>query len=103
MGIPLGFGLLWEIIVPKIIEISERVGCKYLYLFAVDKSDGEETINSKRLVKYYRNEFIFHECRDGIKLVKPDYDNYCYGLIQEISSLEKNRENVWEEYSVVTM
>lgn len=32
VDIPLGFGIFWEIIVPIIIDITKRVGCKYVYL-----------------------------------------------------------------------
>lgn len=98
---PLGFGLFWEVIVPRIIEIASKVGCKYLYLFAANDSKTCDDPNVKKLVRYYKNELKFHECGTGVKLVKPDYDNYCYGLIQEIALLGKNRSAVWEEFSDV--
>lgn len=99
IGIPLGFGLFWEVIVPRIIDITKQVGCKYLYLFAADRT--EENIPSKKLISYYKNNLKFLECGEGIKLVKPEYDNYCYGLIQKVAELENNRETVWNEFSDV--
>ena len=41
----------------------------------------------------------FSECDEGIKFVKPEYDNYCYGLVQPVSKLESNREAIWHEFS----
>lgn len=100
IGVPLGFGLFWEKIVPIIENISNMIGCKYVYLFAADDSrkvDG----NVKKLVRYYKNDFKFYECDESVKLVKPDYDNFCYGLIQRVSDLKKNRNAIWEEFSDV--
>lgn len=99
LGVPLGFGLFWEVIVPLIIKISEQVGCKYLYLFAADKTDTSNENKLRKLVSYYKNVLKFSECDEEIKLVKPKYDNYCYGLIQKIDLLESNRIAVWNEFS----
>ena len=38
---------------------------------------------------------------DDLVIVKPDYDEDCYGLIQKVSMLEHNREAVWHEFSDV--
>lgn len=43
----------------------------------------------KKLVRYYKNDFKFYECDESMKLVKPDYDNYCYGLVQQVNDLKK--------------
>ena len=97
----LGFGIFWEKIVPIVLEVATKVGCKYLYLFAADKTNNEENPNTKKLVSYYKNELKFHECGDELKFVKPKYDNTCYGLVQEISELRINRNIAWEEFSDV--
>ena len=99
VGIPLGFGLFWEIVVPIIIDITKQVGCKYVYLFAADKTEGQDEIGMKKLISHYKNNFKFSECDEGIKFVKPEYDNHCYGLIQKVSKLESNREAIWHEFS----
>ena len=102
VGIPLGFGLFWEKIVPILLEITKQMGCKYIYLFAADKTEEFEASNVKKLVRYYKNAFKFYECdEDNLIIVKPDYDLDCYGLIQEVSKLEKNRNAVWHEFSDV--
>jgi hypothetical protein len=102
VGIPLGFWLFWEQIVPTILDITKRVGCKYIYLFAADRTEEFEVSDMKKLVRYYKNAFKFYECdEDDLIIVKPEYDEYCYGLIQEVSKLEKNRDAVWHEFSDV--
>ena len=99
VDIPLGFGIFGEIIVPVIIDITKKVGCKYVYLFAADKTEGQNEIDMKKLISHYKNNFKFSECDEGIKFVKPEYDNHCYGLIQRVSKLESNREAIWHEFS----
>ncbi|MEY8413865.1 hypothetical protein AALB51_21910, partial [Lachnospiraceae bacterium 62-26] len=96
-GISLGFGVFWELIVPLICEITERVGCKYIYLFAADQTDDEEV---RRLVQYYKNELKFTDVED-MMLIKPYYDTDCLGLIQSVSDLYYHREAVWEEFADV--
>ena len=102
LGVPFGFGIFWEIIVPKLLEITKEIGCKYIYLFAADKSEEFGNHDIKKLVSYYKNAFKFYESEDDdLTIVKPDYDENCYGLIQEVSMLQKNREAVWHEFSDV--
>ncbi len=102
LGIPFGFGVFWEVIVPKLLEITKVVGCKYIYLFAADKSEEFGDCDIKKLVRYYKSAFKFYECDDDdLLIVKPDYDEDCYGLIQEVNRLEVNREAVWHEFSDV--
>ena len=35
----LGVYIFWEIIVPHLLEIAEKVGCKYIYLFVADNTE----------------------------------------------------------------
>jgi len=99
--VPLGFGLFWEQIVPLLVAITDQVGCRYVYLYAADNTDDSEEKDARKLIAYYKNALKFSECYEGIKLVKPEYDNYCYGLIQKIVELKLNREAVWHEFSDV--
>lgn len=92
---PIGFGVFGEIIAPLVCKINEKIGCKYLYLFAADKTN----INNKMdLVEYYKGSLKFSDVED-VTVVKPDYDIGCYSLYQEISELAKNREIVWQQFS----
>ena len=97
--IPLGFGIFWEVIVPTVIDITKKIGCKYLYLYAADKTEQKDTIEVKKLISHYKSNFKFSECDEGIKFIKPEYDNYCDGLVQLISELQNNREAIWHEFS----
>ena len=95
---PLGFGIFWEIIVPLIIDITKHIGCQYIYLFAADKSDENIKLEDRKLISYYKTNFKFSECEDEIKLIKPEYDEYCYGLVQKVSDLKINKEAIWHEF-----
>lgn len=97
VDVPLGFGLFWEVIVPLVYEIINKIGCKYLYLFAADNTSDEEV---KKLVQYYKNELKFSDVED-MMLIKPYYDKGCLGLVQAVSDLQDNRNAVWEEFSDV--
>lgn len=102
LGVLFGFGIFWEKIVPELLGNTKGIGCKYIYLFAADKSEEFGDADIKRLVAYYKNAFKFYESEDDdLIIVKPDYDENCYGLIQEVNMLEKNREAVWHEFSDV--
>lgn len=95
--LPLGFGLFWEIIVPRIIEITNMVGCEYLYLFAADRSDNPD---DKKLISYYKDSLSFCELEgEGVILLKPEYDNNCMGLLQNAQCLQTSREDAWERYA----
>lgn len=95
----LGFGLFWEQIVPLILEVSEMVGCQYLYLFAADNPEAAKERGLSTLVRYYKEALKFYESyEDNLIIIKPSYDNFCHGLVQEISQLRTNREAVWKEY-----
>lgn len=94
---PLGFGLFWEKIVPRIIEITNMVGCEYLYLFAADRSDNPD---DKKLISYYKDSLSFCELEgEGVILLKPEYDNNCTGLLQNAQCLQTSRDYAWERYA----
>lgn len=116
----LGVFVFWEKIVPHLLEISEKVGCKYVYLFAADNSDStsdekEETIlwtqdydpyeeeiekesNVRSLVSYYINELKFTYVTN-YKILKPHFERMCYTLVQEVDMLQRNREMVWQSHT----
>ncbi|MGP1488322.1 MAG: hypothetical protein ACTTIX_03900 [Peptoanaerobacter stomatis] len=86
----MGAYVFWGIIAPKIISISKIIGAKYVYLFAAASSDSN-------LIKYYRNVLKFSDSEYTV--FKPDYDEYCYTLIQEISKLQDNKNTIINECS----
>ena len=48
LDFPLGFGIFWEVIVPRILEITEHIGCQYLYLFAADHMEQADSKTSRK-------------------------------------------------------
>ena len=119
----LGVYIFWEIIVPHLLEIAEKVGCKYIYLFAADNTEqAENGVESPpiwtpdydpyadevedevakeevhTLVNYYINELKFRYV-SMYKILKPHYERRCYTLVQEVESLQCNRESVWQSHT----
>lgn len=116
----LGVYVFWEMIVPHLLEIAEKVGCKYIYLFAADNTDQTQKVvdappmwtpdydpyayedenevaneEIRTLVNYYINELKFRYV-SKYKILKPHYERRCYTLIQDVESLQSNRESVWQ-------
>lgn len=118
----LGVFVFWELIVPKILEISDNVGCKYIYLFAADNSENEKNIQPqnlyeenfededkitennvvRKLVEYYMHELKFNNVTQ-YKILKPHYERNCYTLVQEVANLQYNRKLVWESHTTDKM
>ena len=81
-------------------QFGTEKGSDATVLFAADKSDKEEK-DVKSLVSYYKSDYKFRECDEEFKLIKPDYDGHCYGLIQEVKLLSTNKEAAWNEFSKI--
>lgn len=94
--VSLGFGLFWEVIVPHILKVTNSVGCKYLYLFAAEQQ--KEQGKPQKLLQYYKTALKFSDV-EGINIIKPSYDKYCYGMIQSIADLRENKETIWKGFS----
>ena len=115
----LGVFVFWEMIVPHLLEIASKVGCKYIYLFAADNSeeeikikeapmwtpdydpfddeDQEEGAEFHKLVNYYINELKFRYVTK-YKILKPHFERTCFTLVQDVDSLQSNRESVWASH-----
>lgn len=94
--IPIGFGIFWEVIVPQICKVADLIGCKYVYLFAADKTGVDAEV--KKLLEYYKRDLKFSDIQN-LMIIKPHYDISCVGVMQDISKLRKNRDDVWEEFA----
>ena len=104
------------------MEIAEKVGCKYIYLFAADNTEQTEKVDNappmwtpdydpyadedenednqeklRTLVNYYINELKFRYV-SKYKILKPHYERRCFTLVQEVESLQSNRESVWQSH-----
>lgn len=116
----LGVYVFWEMIVPHLLDISEKVGCKYIYLFAADNSEktekvsevpmwtpdydpyseddeNEEEVEIHKLVNYYINELKFRYVTK-YKILKPHFERTCFTLVQNVDDLQSNREQVWASH-----
>lgn len=117
----LGVYVFWEMIVPHLLEIADKVGCKYIYLFAADNSEKKEEnlseapmwtpdydpysdedeksekVEIHKLVNYYINELKFRYVTK-YKILKPHFERTCFTLVQEVDDLQKNRESVWQSH-----
>lgn len=97
--IPFGVGLFWEHIAPLVIDISDKVGCRYLYLFAADLTDNSNNMGNvnRKLLDYYRINLKF-QFDDTLYFIKPEYDRGCWCLCQSISDLNENKLWVWKQF-----
>lgn len=95
---PTGAYVFWEYIVPLVLNVKAVVGCKFLYLYAADKSKGRTLIN------YYKDVLCFKEkdeFDDDLGMRIPKYDNGCKGLIQYVDKLPENKEATYNKYGIL--
>lgn len=81
----------WHYIVPKVIELNNIIGSKYLYLFAADSTD------DRTLVNYY-NDLLFEQNKE-VSTIKPYYDFSCIFMCQEIANLKDSREHFFNNFN----
>lgn len=88
-----GISIFWNIIIPRIKELVQIVGCEYLYLFAADDdADGE-------LVNYYKTKLYF---QTPVKLGanKPSFDYECFFLCQRVNELLRHHQEFYDNFNV---
>lgn len=97
---PIGLQTFWFAAVPRILEVSDIIGCKYAYLFAADKDYRLSSVDRYSLIEYYKNSFLFNGMiDDALAVIRPKYDEFCYEMYCEISELRNNRYVVWDRYA----
>lgn len=88
----MGECVFWHLIVPKLLQLQEIVGCQYIYLFAADKSyDGD-------LISYYKQVLRFNHPIE-LSANKPEYDFMCLFLCQAINDLKEGQTNFYESFN----
>lgn len=94
LGLPQlrGTIIFWYFVVPMILEALKYVGSQYVFLFAADKSKDE------KLVRYYEDQLNFKR-PDELATAKPFYDFTCKFMCHEISTLEKERDEFFENFN----
>ena len=79
----MGKVFFWWFIVPKMIEISQLIGCEYAYLFAADDDpDGD-------LVRYYEDALHFRKLTH-LGTIKPYYDMNCFFMGRRLFSVDED-------------
>lgn len=88
---PIGATLFWYKVMPIIKEVSQKIGCVYVSLFAADASlDG--TDRKQILLSYYENALKFKQ-DSNLRTLKPKYDWECIFLCQKVSELCREEED----------
>ena len=88
-----GITIFWEVMIQKIKEVVNLVGCEYLYLFAAD-DDADGT-----LVNYYKTKLQF-ETPVKLGSNKPSFDYGCFFLCQRVNVLLRHQIEFYNNYNV---
>lgn len=88
----LGSTLFWNFIIEKAIQVSELVGCEYLYLFAADSTPDHFLVN------YYKGSMKFKEDLKVLSL-QPKFDFRCTFLCNTIVDFKSGRENFFSHFN----
>lgn len=88
----IGLTLFWHFIIPKVIQVSDLIGCEYLYLFAADGTP------DRFLVNHYKN---FMGLREDMNVlaIQPIYDFRCTFLCNTISALKDEMCNFYDHFN----
>jgi predicted house-cleaning noncanonical NTP pyrophosphatase (MazG superfamily) len=84
--------IFWYFVVPMVMEAIKYVGSQYLFLFAADRSKDE------KLVRYYEDQLNFTR-PDELATAKPFYDFTCRFMCHDISSLEIERKDFFDNFN----
>lgn len=84
--------IFWYFVVPQILNALKYVGCQYVFLFAADKSKEE------KLVRYYENQLNFQRPEE-LATAKPFYDFTCKFMCHDVSTLEREREEFFNNFN----
>lgn len=93
---PIGATLFWYKILPIIKEVSDKIGCVYVTLFAADATLDQEYGN-RNLLSYYENAFKFQN-DSSLSALKPYYDWKCIFLCQKILTLCEEEKSFKENF-----
>ncbi len=90
----LGITLFWNFIVDKAIQVSQLIGCEYLYLFAADCTPDHFLVN------HYK---IFMGFREDLKVLslQPKFDFRCTFLCNTIEAFKDGRESFFDHFNDV--
>lgn len=95
--IPFGFLVFWIYVIPIVEGVANKIGCRYIYIYAADQSEKKEQAS---LIAHYRTNFGFHDAED-LRFIRPHYDENCYGMVQSLKEVAENRDKIWEQFADV--
>ena len=81
LSVKTGEFIFWNLILPMVRDVAEKVACKDLFVFA---------INTKEMIHYYKNRLGFKEIENlddklFFEYAVPDYDDNCRFLYFPLS------------------
>ena len=88
----LGITLFWNFIVDKAIQVSQLIGCEYLYLFAADSTADHYLVN------HYKGFMGFREDLKVLSL-QPKFDFRCTFLCNTIEAFKVGKDNFFAHFN----
>lgn len=88
----LGITVFWNFIVDKAIQVSQLIGCEFLYLFAAD------TTPDHFLINHYKGFMGFREDMKVLSL-QPKFDFRCTFLCNTIDAFKLGRESFFAHFN----
>ncbi len=88
----MGITLFWNFIVEKAIQVSQLIGCEYLYLFAADSTPDHFLVN------HYKGFMGFREDLKVLSL-QPKFDFKCTFLCNTIEAFKKGRDSFFKHFN----
>ena len=81
-GKSMGRTMFWWFIAPKMLEIADRVGCEYVFLFAADSYKDVDENGVGSLIRYYHS--LHFQNNSSLGTAKPAYDYQCQFMCQRL-------------------
>lgn len=88
----MGITLFWNFIIEKVIQVSELVGCEYLYLFAADSTPDHFLVN------HYKGFMGFREDLKVLSL-QPKFDFRCTFLCNTIEAFKVGKDSFFAHFN----
>lgn len=88
----IGITLFWKFIVDKAIQVSQLIGCEYLYLFAADSTPDHFLVN------HYKGFMGFREDLKVLSL-QPKFDFRCTFLCNTIDAFRQGKDNFFSHFN----
>ena len=88
----IGITLFWNFIIDKVIQVSQLIGCEYLYLFAADSTPDHFLVN------HYKGFMGFKEDLKVLSL-QPKFDFRCTFLCNTINAFKEGQRSFFAHFN----